>query len=125
MFTFRWTTRSPQRASEWARLVAVELEKALPDLVVSRMAKSLRAGQVLVDWSQNAASKTTIVIWRSETEPVVWPACLCAGQRPRRPASWEGEAAVPRLACVGASVQSLGASGPLSCLRWKSKCWVG
>ena len=51
-----------KRASGWARLIAVEVEKALPDLVVSRMAKSLRAGKVLVDWSQNVASKTTIVI---------------------------------------------------------------
>jgi DNA primase len=39
-------------ASDWAKLVAEQLEKALPDLVVSRMAKSLRARKVLVDWSQ-------------------------------------------------------------------------
>ena len=48
------------QASEWARLAAEELEKALPSLVVSRMAKSLRVGKVLVDWSQNNRSKTTI-----------------------------------------------------------------
>ena len=33
------------QASDWARLAAEQLEKALPDLVVSRMSKSLRAGQ--------------------------------------------------------------------------------
>jgi len=62
-----------KRASEWARLVAVELEKALPDLVVSRMAKSLRAGKVLVDWSQNVASKTTIAPYslRGRERPTV------------------------------------------------------
>jgi len=48
------------QASEWARLAAEELEKALPTLVVSRMAKSLRPDKVLVDWSQNNRSKTTI-----------------------------------------------------------------
>jgi bifunctional non-homologous end joining protein LigD len=47
-------------ASEWAKLVAEQLEKALPELVVTRMAKSLRVGKVLVDWSQNFAVKTTI-----------------------------------------------------------------
>jgi len=47
-------------ASEWARLAAEELQKALPSLVVSRMAKSLRTRKVLVDWSQNNRSKTTI-----------------------------------------------------------------
>ena len=43
-------------ASEWARLSAEELQKALPSLVVSRMAKSLRTGKVFVDWSQNNRS---------------------------------------------------------------------
>ena len=43
---------SSGQASEWARLAAEELEKALPSLVVSRMAKSIRARKVLVDWSQ-------------------------------------------------------------------------
>src|SRR5664279_2161977 len=47
-------------ASEWARLAAEELAKALPALVVSRMARSLRSGKVLIDWSQNNRSKTTI-----------------------------------------------------------------
>ena len=62
-----------KRASEWARLVAEELEKALPDLVVSRMAKSLRTGKVLVDWSQNFASKTTIAPYslRGREQPTV------------------------------------------------------
>ena len=29
-------------------------------MVVSRMAKTLRTGKVLIDWSQNAGTKTTI-----------------------------------------------------------------
>ncbi|MEI2716086.1 MAG: hypothetical protein V9E98_03665 [Candidatus Nanopelagicales bacterium] len=36
------------------------LEQARPDLVVSRMAKTLRPGKVLLDWSQNNVAKTTI-----------------------------------------------------------------
>jgi bifunctional non-homologous end joining protein LigD len=43
---------SSAEASEWARLAAEKLQKALPALVVSRMAKSLRSRKVLVDWSQ-------------------------------------------------------------------------
>ena len=60
-------------ASEWAKLVAEQLEKALPDLVVSRMAKSLRVGKVLVDWSQNFAVKTTIAPYslRGRERPTV------------------------------------------------------
>jgi len=36
------------RPSEWARLVAEQVEKAMPDLVVSRMAKTLRRTKILV-----------------------------------------------------------------------------
>jgi bifunctional non-homologous end joining protein LigD len=59
-----------RQASEWARLAAEELENAFPALAVPRMAKSLRTGKVLVDWSQNNGSKTTSVI---------------LSQKPRRP----------------------------------------
>ena len=61
------------QASDWAKLAAEELEKALPALVVSRMAKSLRAGKVLVDWSQNNRSKTTIAPYslRGRDHPTV------------------------------------------------------
>jgi len=36
------------RPSEWARLVAEQVEKAMPDLVVSRTAKTLRRTKILV-----------------------------------------------------------------------------
>ncbi|MEV7288759.1 non-homologous end-joining DNA ligase [Streptomyces sp. NPDC093252] len=45
--------------SAYAKAVAVEAERALPRLVVHRMTRSLRPGKVFVDWSQNAARKTT------------------------------------------------------------------
>ncbi len=57
--------------------VAHELAKALeadhPDLVVSDMKRGLRAGKVLVDWSQNSAAKTTIAPYslRGSLEPTV------------------------------------------------------
>jgi len=47
----------------YARTVAQALEAAEPDLVVSRMTKSLRSGKVFVDWSQNTASKTTVAAY--------------------------------------------------------------
>ncbi|MFF3463928.1 non-homologous end-joining DNA ligase [Streptomyces sp. NPDC002619] len=50
---------SSARASEYAKGLAVEAERELPRLVVHRMTRSLRAGKVFVDWSQNAARKTT------------------------------------------------------------------
>ena len=43
-----------------ARQIAQELTKRRPELVVWKMAKSLRPSRVLLDWSQNVAAKTTI-----------------------------------------------------------------
>ncbi|MGW4599686.1 non-homologous end-joining DNA ligase [Streptomyces sp. NPDC004457] len=50
---------SSERTSDYAKALAVEAERAMPRLVVHRMTKSLRPGKVFVDWSQNAARKTT------------------------------------------------------------------
>ena len=44
----------------YARRMAETLEKAHPKLVTSKMTKALRPGKVLIDWSQNNPSKTTI-----------------------------------------------------------------
>ena len=45
---------------EYARTVAADLAKAHPQLVVATQRKELRAGKVLIDWSQNHPAKTTI-----------------------------------------------------------------
>ncbi len=58
----------------FARAVAELLEKTHPQRVVSRMRKDLRAGKVLVDWSQNDARKTTVCVYS-----------LRARERPRSP----------------------------------------
>ncbi len=57
----------------FAKELARALESELPDLVVSDMRKSLRQDKVLVDWSQNNASKTTIAPYslRGTLEPFV------------------------------------------------------
>lgn len=51
--------------------VAETLERAEPDRIVSRQAKALRPGKVLIDWSQNDQHKTTVCVYS-----------LRAGERP-------------------------------------------
>jgi bifunctional non-homologous end joining protein LigD len=60
-------------ATTLAKRVAQQLEQSMPKLVTSTMTKSLRAGKVFVDWSQNNASKTTIAPYslRGRPEPTV------------------------------------------------------
>jgi bifunctional non-homologous end joining protein LigD len=62
-----------ERATEYAKRLAVEAEKAMPELVVHRMTRALRPGKVFVDWSQNAAKKTTAAPYtlRARREPTV------------------------------------------------------
>jgi len=62
-----------EETKPFARAVAQALERAKPDLVVSRMAKNLRKGKVLVDWSQNDQHKTTVCVYslRAKERPTV------------------------------------------------------
>lgn len=55
--------------STYAHRVAKRLEAERPDLVVSRMAKDLRPGKVLVDWSQNNPAKTTVAPYSLRARP--------------------------------------------------------
>ncbi|MGW0880991.1 non-homologous end-joining DNA ligase [Streptomyces sp. NPDC002671] len=81
---------SSERASEYAKGLAVEAERALPRLVVHRMTRSLRPGKVFVDWSQNAGRKTTAAPYTLRARrvplvsaPVTWEEvaeCRDAGQ---------------------------------------------
>ncbi|WP_246012205.1 ATP-dependent DNA ligase [Myceligenerans xiligouense] len=57
-----------------ARELARHLETEHPDLVVSDMKKSLRAGKVLVDWSQNNGAKTTIAPYSPRGRERPWVA---------------------------------------------------
>ncbi len=66
-----------RQTSDEVSAVAHELARALeadsPDLIVSDMKKALRDGKVLVDWSQNSGSKTTITPYslRGRARPTV------------------------------------------------------
>ena len=64
---------SSHGASVLARRVAQQLEKTMPKQVTATMTKSLRAGKVFLDWSQNNAAKTTIAPYslRGREHPTV------------------------------------------------------
>ena len=47
----------------FAKAIAELVERQLPKRVVSAMAKTLRRGKVLIDWSQNSDFKTTVCVY--------------------------------------------------------------
>ncbi|MFJ5301954.1 non-homologous end-joining DNA ligase [Streptomyces sp. NPDC088350] len=88
-----------ERAVEYAKSLAVEAERVMPGLVVHRMTRSLRVGKVFVDWSQNAARKTTATPYtlRARREPGV-----------SAPVTWaevEGCGAVAQLTFLAADLE--------------------
>ncbi len=54
------TPTTYEATKAFAHRVAVNLEKKLPGLVVEKMDKARRQGKVLIDWSQNHPTKTTV-----------------------------------------------------------------
>jgi bifunctional non-homologous end joining protein LigD len=73
----------------FAKAVAELLEASEPDVVVSRMAKAVRAGKVFIDYSQNDEHKTTVCVYSlrardrpTVSTPITWDevrGCLDAG----------------------------------------------
>ncbi|MFC8797405.1 ATP-dependent DNA ligase [Promicromonospora sp. NPDC057138] len=74
------TRLSSDAVSAVAHELARHLESEHPDLVVSDMSKKLRSGKVLVDWSQNNGSKTTIAPYSLRGRERPWVAA---------PRTWE------------------------------------
>jgi bifunctional non-homologous end joining protein LigD len=66
-------TRPSETISSLAHELAKDIEKDHSDLVVSDMARKLRAGKVLIDWSQNNGAKTTVTPYslRGRARPTV------------------------------------------------------
>jgi bifunctional non-homologous end joining protein LigD len=64
---------SYEETKPMAKAIAQLLEKQTPDKVVSKMKKVEREGKVMVDWSQNHQSKTTIAVYslRARERPTV------------------------------------------------------
>lgn len=67
------TTTNYEDTKEFAHKLAKLLEKQHPEVVVSKMKKSLRPGKIFIDWSQNDQHKTTVCVYslRAKETPTV------------------------------------------------------
>ncbi|MDO5498959.1 MAG: non-homologous end-joining DNA ligase, partial [Propionibacteriaceae bacterium] len=95
-------TLNSHEVSGIARELAVQLEALHPQLVVSNMKKDLRDQKVLLDWSQNSASKTTIAPYslRGRLHPTVAVPRTWDELRPDLP-NLELDQVIERLAEIG------------------------
>lgn len=67
-------TQAASVVSGYAKTLAETLERAHRDIVVAKMAKTLRPGKVLLDWSQNNPAKTTICPYSMRGRSMPWVA---------------------------------------------------
>lgn len=80
--------------SAFAKTVAELLTQQHPELVVSQMAKVLRKGRVMIDWSQNSGSKTTVCVYSMRGKhdepfismPITWAELKSAAKKKNRDA---------------------------------------
>jgi bifunctional non-homologous end joining protein LigD len=94
----------------FAKAIAELVEQQLPDQVVSAMAKTLRRGKVLIDWSQNSDFKTTVCVYAMRAKeggpfislPVTWEELAKAVKSKKAEALYfKPDAAVKRIKRLG------------------------
>ena len=63
--------QSAEVVSGYAKAVAEELASMVPGSITAKMAKAVRPGKIFIDWSQNAAAKTTVTPYslRAQEQP--------------------------------------------------------
>jgi bifunctional non-homologous end joining protein LigD len=94
----------------FAKTVAELVAHQMPKRVVSEMAKNIRGGKVLIDWSQNSDFKTTVCVYSMRAKgvepfisaPVTWEELARAVKR-KEPARlfFTPDATVKRIAKLG------------------------
>lgn len=101
------TATTYEKTKPFAHAFAELLERESPREVVSRMAKNLRGGKVLIDWSQNDDKKTTINVYSLRAKeqptvstPVTWDEVENAWKR-KKPLSFRSEEVLARVARQG------------------------
>jgi bifunctional non-homologous end joining protein LigD len=86
-------TQSSAEVSEYARRIAEELAAHVPGSITAKMARSIRPGKIFIDWSQNAAAKTTVAPYSlralatpTASTPLTWDEveAIATGEEPAR-----------------------------------------
>jgi bifunctional non-homologous end joining protein LigD len=101
------TATTYEKTKAFAQTLAISMEREHPELIVSRMQKSLRKGKVLIDWSQNDDHKTTICVYSlramaqpTVSTPITWEEVEVAWKR-KKVLSFKSEEAIRRAEKLG------------------------
>jgi bifunctional non-homologous end joining protein LigD len=101
---------APYEATQpFAKAVAELMARENPKGVVAEMAKNLRSGKVLIDWSQNSDFKTTVCVYSMRAKggaplismPITWDELRRVVEKKNSALSFTPEAALKRIEKVG------------------------
>jgi bifunctional non-homologous end joining protein LigD len=111
--------QSSEVVSEYARKVAEELAAMVPGSITAKMARAVRPGKVFIDWSQNAAAKTTVAPYSlraldtpSASTPLTWDEVEAFATGAERARQFDAREVLERVATHGDLLEDLLTPGP-------------
>jgi bifunctional non-homologous end joining protein LigD len=60
---------SYEKTKPFAQQIAEQMRERVPEMVLTRMQRSLRRGKIFIDWSQNDPHKTTVGVYSLRARP--------------------------------------------------------
>jgi len=112
-------TQDSEIVSGYAKRVAEQLEAHVPSHITAKMAKAIRPGKIFIDWSQNAAAKTTVAPYSLRAQqkptastPLTWDEveAFATGAEPAR--QFEAGEVLERVESMGDLLADLLIPGP-------------
>jgi bifunctional non-homologous end joining protein LigD len=108
-----------EEVSRYAKKVAEELAAMVPKSITAKMAKNLRPGKVFIDWSQNAAAKTTVTPYSLRAQqtptastPLTWEEVEAFGTGDEAARQFDAREVLERVEEYGDLLEDLLTPGP-------------
>ncbi|GIE98299.1 non-homologous end-joining DNA ligase [Paractinoplanes rishiriensis] len=112
-------TQGAEVVSGYAKRVAEELQAMVPGSITARMAKAVRPGKIFIDWSQNAAAKTTVTPYSLRAQefptvstPLTWDEVEAVATGAEEPRHYRADEVLARVEEHGDLLADLLTPGP-------------
>jgi bifunctional non-homologous end joining protein LigD len=112
-------TQDAELVTAYARKVAEELAAMVPGSITAKMAKAIRPGKIFIDWSQNAAAKTTVTPYSlrarehpTVSTPLTWDEVEAVGTGAAEPHHYRPDEVLDRIDEHGDLLNPLLVPGP-------------
>jgi bifunctional non-homologous end joining protein LigD len=112
-------SQDSELVTAYAKRVAEELSARVPSGITAKMAKAVRPGKIFIDWSQNAAAKTTVTPYSLRAQeqptastPLTWDEVEAIGTGAAEPRQFTATEVLDRVERHGDLLEGLLHGGP-------------